>query len=36
MPEVPGDPDLNRNEIDYKDNHKYRDAIAMNKEMQWK
>ena len=30
------DPDLNRNAIDYRDNHKYRDAITINKEMQRK
>ena len=30
------DPDLIRNAIDYRDNHKYRDAITINTEMQRK
>jgi len=30
------DPDLNRNAIDYRDNHKYRDAITIKTEMQHK
>jgi len=30
------DPDLNRNAIDYRDNHKYRNAITINTDMQWK
>ena len=30
------DPDLDRNAIDYRDNHKCRDEITINTEMQWK
>ena len=30
------DPDLNRNAIDYRDNHKYRDTITIKTEMQRK
>jgi len=30
------DPDLERNTINYRDNHKHRDAITINTEMQQK
>ena len=30
------DPDLNRNATNYRDNHKYRDEITINTEMQQK
>jgi len=30
------DPDLNRNAINYRDNHKHRDAITINTKMQRK